>query len=430
MTNSAVRRATPRSARRGRVVVGLAVAMVLLAACDVYAPGWSTIHADGLNSDYSAVEGPDDVTLAWQHSFGGTINVGATFDGAGQLYVTSTEPGCHLKALDAATGVTRWCSPEVNRFAVISSALIDEDGRLFVADGEAMHAFDAAGTLLWETPIEGVPLSAQFTANGRILFITHIGQINLLHRSNGKPVLPVMELIAGKTWDPSEGVLACARGTIDCPSANTLAMDLESGRFYFTFWEPGAPSAGVRAMHLTEDPTPTITPLWTNDTLPGGSASSPTVAPDRNRLYVNDNVDSVHALDALSGAGLWAFPIGFASGGSPSLSPEGLVMPAGGGASPLLAVQDQGDHASLAWRRDDLLNRGIPTQTAGQKSYATVGLGGFTNDLVVVDTATGAELDRASLPGVTYFSVGTTVGPDGMIYVPTLSGELFAFRPA
>jgi outer membrane protein assembly factor BamB len=96
----------------------------------------------------------------------------------------------------------------------------------------------------------------------------------------------------------------------------------------------------------------------------------------------------------------------------------------------LLAIQDEGDHARLVWRRDDLLNRGIPTQTAGNRSYATVGTGGFANDLVVVDTATGTVLDRTTLPGTTIFSVGTTVGPDGTAYVPTFNGHLFALRPA
>jgi outer membrane protein assembly factor BamB len=407
------------------------LAVILLAAgCDFYSPGWSTIHADSRNSDYSSIAGADDLEPAWQQSFNGTINVGPTHDGNGQVYVTSTETGCHLAALDAATGSRRWCSTEVDRFAVISSALLDNTGRLFVADGSAMHAFDTGGHPLWETPIVGVPLSAQFTPDGRLLFITHIGRIYVLARETGLAVMPPVELIPGATWTPSQGVLACAQGTSACPSANTLAMDINTGRFIFTFWEPGQPQAGVRAMRFTGSPVPTITPLWTNNSLPGGSGSSPTVSADGARVYVNDNVDSVHALDANTGANLWAFPIGSASGGSPSLTPEGRIMPAGGGGGTLLALQDEGDHASLVWRRTDLTNRGIPTQAAGNRSYATVGAGGFTNALVVIDTTTGVELDRTTLPGNTIFSVGTTVGPDGTVYVPTLNGQIFALRPA
>ncbi|HEX3006583.1 MAG TPA: hypothetical protein VHO90_03100 [Bacteroidales bacterium] len=41
----------------------------------------------------------------------------------------------------------------------------------------------------------------------------------------------------------------------------------------------------------------------------------------------------------------------------------------------------------------------------------------------------GRETDREPLPGKTLFSVGTTIGPDGYIYVPTFNGYLFAFKP-
>lgn len=403
-----------------------------------YAAGWSAVHADAANTDYSPVEGADDLTPAWQRRFEGsvrigplpwTINLGPTVGEDGTVYLTSTTPGCHLQALDGATGETQWCSSEVGLMAVASSALLDRDGRLFVADGEAMHALDARGEVLWEVPIVGVPLSSQFTPEGRLIFITHIGNVHVLDRATGEAVLPTVELVPGATWDPASGVMACARGTEDCPAANTLAVDERNGRFTFTFWEPGEPQAGVRAMQYSEDPEPAVTTLWTNDSLPGGSASSPVLSADGSRVYVNDNVDSVHALDAATGDAIWSFPIGFASGGSPSLSPEGVIMPAGGGESPLLALRDDGDSASLLWRHDAELNRGIATQAAGGRVYATVARDRFGNDLVVLDAATGAELDREPLPGTPVFTVGTTVGPDGTVYVPAVVGDLYAFTP-
>jgi outer membrane protein assembly factor BamB len=401
-----------------------------------YASSWSAVHADAANTDYSPVEGAADLTLAWQRSFDGsmrigplewTINLGPTIDPEGRVYLTSTVEGCHLQALDGATGETLWCAPDVDMFTVTSSPLIDRDGRLFVADGEAMHAFDRDGNVLWETPIDAPPLSAQFTPEGRVIFVTHIGTIYVLDRETGDAILPPVQLIPGATWSPDAGMMACARGTAECPSANTPAVDLGTGRLFFTFWAPGAAQAGVRAMQITEGPDPGITPLWANDALPGGSGSSPDLSADGSRIYVTDNVDSVHALDAATGEEIWSFPIDVASGGSVSLSPDGLVMPAGG---PLQAVRDEGASASQAWRQDALRNRGIPTQAAGGKVYATINRGGAQNDLVVLDSATGAELDREQLPGATVFSVGTTVGPDGTVYVPTIVGDLFAFRPA
>ena len=77
---------------------------------------------------------------------------------------------------------------------------------------------------------------------------------------------------------------------------------------------------------------------------------------------------------------------------------------------------------------DGVANRGVATQSAGNHAYATVARSGLENDLLVVDTRTGAVLDRERLPGVTRFTVGTTIGPDGTVYVPTIAGDVFAFR--
>lgn len=434
-----------RSEIEGRARVVLAAAL-LAAACSSdaqsegegatpttspYAGGWSAVHADASNSDYTPIDGPADVRLSWQRSLGGSINLGATVDSDGRVYVTTSAEGCHLYVLDASSGDTIWCSEEVDRFAVASSPLLDGDGRAFLADGEAMHAFDADGTVLWETPTVGVPLSAQFTPEGRVIFVTHVGNVYVLRRDTGEPMLAPVELVPGATFDPAVGMRGCPLGTADCPSANTIAVDQATGRLFFTFWPPGAPQAGIRALQYSEDPEPSITPVWVNDSLPGGSASSPDLSPDGSRLYLNDNAGSVHALDAATGEGIWAFPIGYVTGGSPSTSPEGLVIPAGGiGLSPLLALVDEGQSAREAWRLDELTSRGLTAQAAGAKAYATVDAGQGRNDLLVLDTTTGAELDRERLPGTPLFTVGTTIGPDGTIYVPSITGELFAYAPA
>ncbi len=396
-----------------------------------YGRGWTAVHADSANSDYAPVDGAGDLTLAWHRSLGGSVNLGPTIDADGRVYVTTAAAGCHLYVLEAATGETIWCSDAVDRFAVASAALLDDEGRAFLADSEAMHAFDTQGNLLWETPTVGVPLSAQFTPRGRVVFVTHIGRIYMLDRATGEPVLAPVELIPGATFDPATNMRGCPLGTAECPSANTPAVDLETGRIFFTFWEPGAPQAGIRAMQISEDGDVTITPLWANDSLPGGSASSPDVSPDGSRIYLNDNSGNVHALDAATGEDIWSFPIGYVTGGSPSTSPDGLILPAGGfGASPLIGLTDEGAAAGLAWRIDAVTNRGIATQAAGDKAYATVAAGPGRNDLVVIDTATGVELDREPLPGTTLFSVGITVGPDATVYVPTFNGEIYAYVPA
>ncbi|MEU6798920.1 PQQ-binding-like beta-propeller repeat protein [Nonomuraea wenchangensis] len=393
-------------------------------AGSVYAPGWSSAHADAANTDYSPVKGARELAPAWRRSFEGAIYLGATSDDSGHVYVTTNGRGCHLHALDRRTGKTVWCSREINRDAVASSALLDRDGHVYLADSEAMHAFDAKGRLLWATEIVGTPLSAQFTPAGNVIFITHLGRIYVLNRATGKPILDPVELIPNAT--PHDDQQACMRGTEDCPSANTLAVDLKRSRIYFTFWDKGAPRADIRAMKLVEGSRPSIRPLWRNPALPGGSATSPDLSQDGTRVYVGDNEGGLHALNAATGKKIWSFATGNAAGGSPSLSPTGLLMPAGGD---LMAVQDLGDRPRLLWKKEGVKSRGIPTQAAGGVAYATVGKR-RSNELVVIDTATGAELDREAMPGLTAFSVGTTVGVDGMVFVSGITGELFAFRPA
>ncbi|RPE09178.1 cell surface protein [Chitinophaga lutea] len=396
-----------------------------------YGPGWPAAHADGHNSDYSPVKGARNIAFAWQRKFEGTINLGPTTGMDGQVYVTTSAEGCHLYALDARTGATRWCTDAVNQYAVASSALLDEEGRIYLADDEAMHAFDNTGRLLWETPITGFPLSAQFTQTGKVIFITHIGLLYVLDRHTGKAVIDRYSLAGGMPADSTFDPQACMRGTEACPCANTLAFDQRSGRFFFTYWKPGTPQAALWGMRYTEEGGPAVKKLWETSALPGGSASSPDISADGSRIYVNANTGGLFAMNAETGATIWEYDIGYEPGGSQSTSPDGYIMPAGGGNAPLLCIRDAGDHAALVWRNEALQNRGVATQVAGKLVYPTVAAGSerFSYDLLVVDVLTGRELDRERLPGKGLFTVGTTIGPEGNVYVPTFNGLLFAYRP-
>lgn len=401
----------------------------LVARAAPYGASWSAAHADAQNTDYAPVDGGRALELAWERNLGGMINLGPTSDGEGRVFVTSTAPGCHLQALDRDTGRTLWCAEEVDRFAVASSALVDQEGRLYVADSAAMHAFDRDGRRLWATPIVGVPLSAQFTPGGALVFITNIGRIYLLRRESGELLAAPLELIPGAVFDPSQGARACMRGLPECPSANTPAVDPRTGRIFFTFWTPGAPAAGLRAMQIVEGEKPTVRPLWTLESLPGGSASSPDLSPDGRRLYLTDNAGGLQAIEAATGRPIWRFEIGHEAGGSPTTTPDGLIIPAGGGQGELMALQDRGSHAERLWSKAGALNRGIAPVTRNDLAYATVARGEGENDLVVLEARSGRELERHPLPGRTLFTIGTTIDRNGVVYVPSINGRLFAFRP-
>jgi outer membrane protein assembly factor BamB len=416
------------------------VVLITILACDVntdpspppdgdsvYGIGWSATHGDGANSDYSSISVPLMVKLKWWRKFDGTINLGPTSDKDGTVYVTTSAEGCHVYALEVKSGATKWCNDELNEFAVASGVLIDRDQRLFIADDHKMVALDNNGNRIWKADIDGFPFSAQFTQTGRLIFITHIGTIYVLDRTDGKPVLDPVKLLDPATPLPPFDPRACMRGTRDCPCANTPAFDPATGSLYFTFWYPDAAAASLVAMRFAEDSSPKLEMLWRNDNLPGGSASSPDLSGDGLTVYVNDNVNSIHAIESKTGTVRWSYNIGYAPGGSQSTSPDGYIMPGGGDGAKLMCIRDRGDSAELIWKSDTFENRGIVTQSAGGFALATIKTGSFAYDLMIIDVRTGEIYDADPLPGKPLFTVGTTVGNDSSILVPTFNGYLYSF---
>ncbi len=412
--------------------------MILLCACShanhpaVYRY-WNSAHADARNTDYSQVGGATDITLAWQRDLGHTINLGPTTDQQGRVFVTTSGNGCHLYALDPRTGETIWCSDKVNEFAVASSPLTDTNGHVFVGDNKAMYAFGPGGDVLWSRQIDGFPLSAKFTPAGHLIFITHVGILYILDSRTGEPILKPLQLGTMDTDKAKSDPRACLKGTKECPCANTPAIDPVSGRFFFTYWEPGRPRTSLMAMRYIDYPEPSIIHLWRNDSLPGGSASSPDLSFDGDRVYVNDNNGALHAINASTGRSIWQYNVGYSTGGSQSTSPERIILPAGGSLVPLICLRDTGNQPVLLWQNDSMLNRGIPTQAVGGLVYATVanlGKGRFHNRLCVLDVTTGSPYDCEDLPGITLFTVGTSIGPEGNIYTSSFNGKVFAFKLA
>lgn len=417
----------------------IVVAFVLFACSDsvpvisppdsgnIYGAGWSATHGDAGNTDFSKTAIPKQVELSWFRKFDGTINLGASFGDDGTVYITTSGEGCHLYALDEATGKTKWCNDDLNEFAVASGVLIDRNQRLFIADNRRMYALDKKGNTIWKVDIDGFPFSAHFTQTGRLIFITHVGTIYVLDRKTGKTVLPPTRL-SNSSETPAFDPRACMRGTKDCPCANTPAFDPVSGTLYLTFWYPDADAAALVAMRYTEAPEPLLETIWRNYDLPGGSASSPDLSADGRTVYVNDNVKSIHAIDTRTGTRRWSFDIGYAPGGSQSTSPAGYIIPGGGDGAKLMCVRDDGTNASLVWKSDTVENRGIVAQAANDLIIATRKLGTRAYELVIADVRDGHIYDNDVLPGRPLFSVGTTVGRDGLIAVPTFNGYLYMFR--
>ncbi|MDH6282096.1 PQQ-binding-like beta-propeller repeat protein [Prescottella agglutinans] len=434
-----------RRALRSSAAALTAISALLLSGCggdsgteNVFgAGGWPGMHSDARNSDTSAETGSRSLDFSWSRPIGGPTPTRATVAASGQIFITSqAEQGCNLLSFQIDSGRKRWCN-RIGPGAAASSPVVDGSTNVYVGEEGAMSSFNEHGQLRWRTPVTGTPLSAQFTGDGNLLFVTQLGQINVLDPQTGFKVVPSYDLIPPASWTQGSniepvpnglGLDQCFDGASPCPVSSSPALDLSSGRFVFTFWRPGAPQADLVAMRYTGGGDPKIEEDWSTSTLPDGSPSSPVLSADGKTVYGNDNAGHLWAVDAESGTPKWSHDLGYRALGGPSVSADGLIVPAGGEKGRLLALRDRGDRAEVAWERGDLLQVGSPAQTAGATGYTVVrdGDGGIT--LLTFDTRTGETLDQDALPGGTGFTAGTSIGPDGEVLTPTLIGELFVLK--
>ncbi len=400
--------------------------------------GWPVIHHDNRNSDSSDTSGPAGVSPTFHALQGKFIAAAATVGPEGNVYVgvgldLRGDP-CHFFALDGATGDILWCSDRVNDAAIASSPTIDRDGNVYLGDNRAMHSFASDGRHRWQTPIVGFPLSAQFTPDGHLFFITHIGRIYALRRDTGEPVTEPYVLLPDLSYEPGFlDYLDCGSGSSEgnCPCANTPSIDLESGVFYFTLSRPGEGRTSLVAMRYVPGDPPRIEPLWENQALAGGSASSPDISGDGLRLYVNDSANHMLALSAEDGGTLWSFDLGYTPLGSACTSRSGVILPTGGIGAPLVALRDAGDRAEILWERPDLESRGIAVQRGTDRAYVVAARAGgrLGIRLLVLDLATGQTLDEESVSATEFASVGTSMSEEGRVYVPGFSGGVWGFEP-
>lgn len=416
---------------------------------NVYAPaGWPTIHRDPINSDTSPVVGSSAMVKSWRITVGGIIPAYASIAPDGTVYFTSGRIGPHLFAVNGDTGIIKWRSNLVNMTAAASTPLIDNDGNIYIGDDTQMCSFMSDGALRWSkklNPESGSPVSAQFTGDGNLLFVTVLGDVYVLDRATGDLVIPAPYRISNISENGSDEFFGCLTGEADCPVANTPAIDLDSGLFTLTVGKKICPEGtgclpsekitvgALDALRYIGGENPHIEEVWSNQNLEGGSASSPTFSSDKTRIYVNDRGDHLLSIDAATGNIIWEHDIGFSAVGSPSVSADGIIIPASGigDSAPLLAIIDENDVPRELWKRSDVVQLGVPAQAAGGVSYTFIRSGAlnFRTQLLTFSTLTGETLDIDDVGGTALLTVGTSIGPNGEVITPALGGTVYAFRP-
>jgi hypothetical protein len=299
-----------------------------------------------------------------------------------------------------------------------------------------MNSFNEKGQSRWRTQVVGTPLSAQFTADGHLLFVTQLGEVDVVSRQTGLRVAGPLNLLgqpnflAAPNLPPApddHGLADCFTGGPTCPVANTPAIDLATGRFYVTVWQPGAPIASLVALAYTGGDQPKLEVAWRADMLTGGSGGSPVLSEDGATVYVTDNANRLIAVDTANGAAKWVHDLGFTPAGSSSVA-DGLIIPSAGENGHLLAIRDEGDHATVAWQRKDLRQLGAPAQSAGSTGYTVIPTDNEDLALLTFDTQTGDTVASDVLPDSRGLTVGTSIGPRGEVLTSTWIGRLYVFK--
>ncbi len=402
--------------------------------------GWQSAFRDARNSGASPIEGSRHLTLSWSRPIGGPLAAATTIGPDGQMFVTTrTETDCVGKpgttgtifSFQMPTGRKRFCNA-LGPDAIAAASAVDGLSNVYVGDDGAVFSFNALGQPRWRTPVAGVPVSVQFTAESTVLSVSQSGQVDILNRQTGDREVSTYQVLGDPDFlahpdvarpPDGQGIGDCAVGGPQCPVANVSALDRDSGRFYLTAWRPGAPAASLVALHYADKK---VTQDWSVDILADGSATSPALSADGKTLYVGDNSGRLLAVDTADGHTEWTQQLGFTPRGGISVHDK-LLIPSGDDGH-LMALRDNGNGVDIAWERKDLTLRGRPVQTGGDTGYVVVPMGDALN-LLTFETTTGKTVASAPLPGAQGSTVATAIGPEGEVVVAARIGELFAFTP-
>ena len=308
-----------------------------------------------------------------------------------------------------------------------------------------MNSFNEHGQLRWRTPVVGTPLSAQFTGDGNLLFVTQLGaDRRCWTRRPARRSSPSVRADPGRR-PSTEG----ANVRIPPDDQGLERLLLRRTRL------PGREHAGDRPRHR---------PVLRHALAPRRARSAELVAMQlhrRRRPAISAGLVQRRAArrqrvepgpvrrrhDAstptttrarcgrsmpTTGEPQWSYDLGYAAAGSPSSSADGLIIPAGADRRVTCwPCEDKGDHAELVWERKDLVcSSASRRRPAASTGYTVVREG---------DAGLGAahlrHRDRRDArPGHPARARNglhgrhARSGPDGEVLTPTLIGELFVLR--
>ncbi|HET9876599.1 MAG TPA: PQQ-binding-like beta-propeller repeat protein [Mycobacterium sp.] len=399
------------------------------------APGWPAQYGDAANSSYTTTSGARDLQLGWTRSVKGELGAGPALGVHGWLALNGqTESGCSLMEWENANnGRQRWCT-RLHQGGGFFGPLFDGFDNVYIGQPGAMLSFPPTQWIRWRAPVIGMPSTPRILDNGRLLVVTHLGQVLIFDAHRGTVVGSPLDLVDG--IDPTDfrrGLSDCAPAHPDCPVAAAPAFAAASATVVVSVWQPGAKAAGLVGLKYRPGGTPMLSQEWTSDAVSAGVLASPVLSADGSTVYVNGRDQRLWALDAADGKAKWSVPLTFLAQTPPAVSPGGLIVSGGGPETRLAAFQDHGDHAEQVWRRDDTTPLSTSSMAGGDVAYTVVAgtsAGPAGLSLLVFDPADGHTVNSYPLPEADGFPLGVSVGHDRRVVTATSAGQVYSFTPA
>ena len=395
--------------------------------------GWSTLHRGPENRKLATgIELADDYS-AWTALAGSAVLTAPTMSPDGKtMYVTTgkSRGSANLHAFDL-DGNRLWradayasASEGIDPCAILSSAIVDQDGDLYLGDCNQLFAYHGDGRLKWvvdlpplregdwsassEIPVNALTTAA-FTASGDVFGVTNMGDVVVFDRATGRSRVDGVRLPGGLPPAASAVPMPATvfgGGLIDpairtwawellmggsMRSANTPAVDLETGRIFVAATSANEGHGALYGIDLVELEGGLSVEIAFAADMGLGSGSSPALSPERDRVYVSDDQGNFYSIDALSGEVHWTVPTKAASAAA-AVGANGDVFALQAFGPALIAISREGQ---VRWESDLAalaVNRLPGTWFFGEPRAIGNGNPTVLDDVVLLPVVYGYEL--------------------------------------
>jgi len=422
------------------VLVSTALITAFLAGCqntDSWveahaASGWSAQYGDARNSSYQSTAGADALRLEWTRSVKGDLAASVALGSGSYLAVNAQTPaGCSLMVWETDNRARqRWCTRLVQGGGA-TSPLFDGFDNLYIGQPGAMISFPPTQWIRWRQPVIGMPTTPRILGAGRLLVVTHLGQVLVFDAHKGIVDGAPLDLVEGVDPKDSErGLADCRPARARCPVAAAPAFAEQTGIIVLSLWQPDADAPVLVGLRYRPGQNPVLTQEWTSDAVGGGPLASPVLSSDGSTAYVSGRDERLWAINTDDGKPKWSVPLDYLAQTPPSVSPDGMIVAGGGPGAKLIGIKDAGDNGDVKWTRDDVVPLTTSSRSGADVAYTVARDGENGQTLVVFDPADGRTLNSYPLPNAGGWPVGVSIGHDRRVVTATSEGRVYGFAPA